>query len=63
MHLQTVRRIMNNCNASFVSSLRGTCHTVEQLVKVGSVVERDRAAKKEFTVISAIFRALSSKLF
>ena len=45
---EMVRRIMNNCNPSLVSGLRGTCHTVEQLVKVGSMVERDWAAKKEY---------------
>ncbi|XP_028286092.1 uncharacterized protein LOC114451563 [Parambassis ranga] len=45
---EMVRRIMNNCNPSLVSSLRGTCHTVEQLVKVGSMVERDWASRKDY---------------
>ncbi|KAI4882103.1 hypothetical protein NFI96_000099 [Prochilodus magdalenae] len=39
---------MNNCNPALVSSLRGTVHSVEQLVKVGSMVERDWAAKKDY---------------
>ncbi|KAL6479926.1 hypothetical protein MHYP_G00109590 [Metynnis hypsauchen] len=46
--VELVRRIMNNCNPALVSSLRGTVHTVEQLVKVGSMVERDWSAKKDY---------------
>lgn len=32
---EVVRRILNSCNPSLSSSLRGAVHTVEQLVKVG----------------------------
>ena len=46
--VELVRRIMNNCKPALVSSLRGTVHTVVQLVKVGSMVERDWAAKKDY---------------
>ena len=45
---ELVRRVMNNCNPALVSGLRGTVHTVEQLVKLGSMVERDWAAKKDY---------------
>lgn len=45
---ELVRRIMNNCNPALVSSLRGTVHNVQQLVKVGSMVERDWAGKKDY---------------
>lgn len=35
-----VQRILNNCNPFLVGSLRGAVYSVEQLVKVGSMVER-----------------------
>ncbi len=45
---EVVRRILNSCNPSLASSLRGAMHTVEQLVKVGSLVERDLNSKKDY---------------
>lgn len=45
---EVVRRILNSCNPSLASSLRGAVHTVEQLVKVGSLVERDLNSKKDY---------------
>lgn len=45
---ELLRGIMNNCNPALVSSLRGVVHTVDQLEKVGSIVERDWAAKKDY---------------
>lgn len=43
---EIVRRILNNCNSALASSLRATVYTVKQLVKVGSMVERDLGSKK-----------------
>ncbi|RXN23822.1 Transposon Ty3-I Gag-Pol [Labeo rohita] len=45
---EVVRRILNSCNPSLASSLRGAVHAVEQLVKVGSLVERDLNSKRDY---------------
>uniref|UniRef100_A0AAV2ITY3 Retrotransposon gag domain-containing protein n=1 Tax=Knipowitschia caucasica TaxID=637954 RepID=A0AAV2ITY3_KNICA len=43
-----VRRILNACNPRLASRLLGTVTTVEQLVKVGSLIEKDWSNTKDY---------------
>ncbi len=45
---EQVSRILNNINPRVAGCLRGTVNTVEQLVKVGSMVERDCMGAKDY---------------
>lgn len=45
---EIVRRILNACNPRLASGLRGIVRTVEQLVKVGSLIERDWSNSKGY---------------
>lgn len=45
---ELVRRILNACNPRLASGMRGVVTTVEQLVKTGSMIERDWASSKDY---------------
>lgn len=45
---EMVRRILNACNPRLASGLRGLVLTVEQLVKIGSLIEKDWSNTKGY---------------
>ncbi|KAK7895603.1 hypothetical protein WMY93_020928 [Mugilogobius chulae] len=45
---EIVHRILSACNPRLASGLRGTVTTVEQLVKVGSLIEKDWSNTKDY---------------
>lgn len=45
---EIVHRILSACNPRLASGMRGTVSTVEQLVKVGSLIEKDWSNNKDY---------------
>ena len=45
---EVVRRILRSCNPRLASGLRGIVSTVNQLVKVGSLIEKDWSNSKDY---------------
>ena len=46
---KTVRHILSECNPKLASGLRGIVSTVDQVVKMGSLIEKDWSNSKELS--------------